>query len=177
MMVVAPVRGLVIGRIEGELKRLPTIYINKGECPFECCQYRTWKVEKDANLYNKPSGKKIVGTITKGDSVEGLTGQVESRPLLVTATADHVDGDGNKFSKGDKFYLLTNRGEGFFLAWFSGRLFNMGCFGIENFCGENTNWATTKQTYKHVWWKRIKTREGIEGWTKEDVFSNQDACG
>ena len=175
-----PVLGLEIKQVEGLLKNLPETYIEKGACPFECCRYRIWKVEKDANIYNEPHGTKIVGKIKKGEAVEGLTGEVESRPILVTVTADHVDNNGNRFIKGDKFYLLTYCGEGFFKAWFDGKLFNMDAVGVKNsfeYYSSNPFWAEASQRYKHVWWKKIKTRQDIIGWTKEDVFSNQDACG
>lgn len=176
-MAASPARGLEIKRIEGALKDLPETFIDKGACPFECCTYRTWKVEEDANIYNKPSGKRIVGKVRKGGSVEGLTGQVESCPILVTVTADHVDDNGNRFIKGDKFYLLTYVGEGFFKAWFGGQLFTMSGLGVKNADSNKPFWAEAGQRYKHVWWKKIKTRQGTVGWTKEDVFSGDDACG
>jgi len=175
-----PVLGLEIKQVEGSLKNLPETYIEKGACPFECCRYRTWKVEKDANIFDKPRGTRTVGKIRKGDLVEGLTGEVESRPILVTVTADHIDNSGNSFIRGDKFYLLTYRGEGFFKAWFDGKLFDMDAVGIKDafeYYSSDPFWAVTSQRYKHVWWKKIKTRQGTIGWIKEDVFSNQDACG
>lgn len=118
--------------------------------------------------------------IKRGDFVEGLTGEVESRPILVNVIADHVDNNGNSFIRGDKFYLLTYRGEGFFKAWFGGKLFDMDAVGVKDafeYYSRDPFWALTSQRYKHVWWKKIKTRQDIIGWTKEDVFSNQDACG
>lgn len=173
-------QALEINQVEGLLKDLPAIYVDRGACPFECCRYRTWKVEKDANIYDKPRGTRIIGKIKKGDLVEGLTGEVESRPILVTVTVDHVDNNGNSFIKGDKFYLLTYRGEGFFKAWFDGKLFDMDAVGIKDafeYYSSDPFWAVTSQRYEHVWWKKIKTRQGTIGWTKEEVFSNQDACG
>ena len=51
-------------------KSHPLTYIDKGACPFECCQYGAWKVGKDTVIYDKPqSGARRVGLLKKGSRV------------------------------------------------------------------------------------------------------------
>ena len=50
-------------------------------------------------LYDKPNGSKIVGKLSKGEFVEALTGEVHTKPILVSVIADHVDDSGNHFDK------------------------------------------------------------------------------
>lgn len=177
---VSSASGLEIKKADRELPKLPKTFIDKGACPFECCSYRTWKAEKDVEIYERARGTKVVDRIKKGDSLEGMTGEVESEPILVAVINDHVDDNGNQFSKGDKFYLLTYLGEGFFRAWSDGKIFGMSAIGVKDafdYYGKEPFWAEASRRYSRIWWKKVKTRRGIIGWTKEDVFSGQDSCG
>ena len=180
MSVTLPSWALEIKLPERELKKLPAVFIDVGACPFECCTYRSWKVEKKAVLYDKPNGSKIIGKLSKGESVEALTGEVHTKPILVSVIADHVDDSGNHFVAGDKFYVLTYLGEGFYRAWSSGKIFQMGAFGVIKL-SQNTNdepsWAEASELYNDTWWQKVKTKNGVVGWTKENAFSSQDACG
>lgn len=176
----SPADGLDIKKADQELLKLPKTFIDKGACPFECCSYRTWKAKKDVEIYDRARGTKVVDKIKKDESVEGMTGEVESAPILVTVISDHVDDNGNRFSKGDEFYLLTYLGEGFFRAWSDGKIFDMAAIGVKDafdYYSKDPFWAEASHRYSRIWWKKVKSRRGVVGWTKEDVFSGQDSCG
>jgi len=171
--------------LPGKLSQPPTVYIDKGACPFECCTYTEWGVEADAKLYREPHSSDVVGLIKKGENVDGLTGEVHVDPALVTAVSHHAVPGGPTFEEGDTFYLLTYLGEGQNKIWFKGFILTIDSTGIQ---GEgkgyeyyessaSNHWAVLKERYKSVWWKKIKSKSGVIGWTKEDVFSGQDACG
>jgi len=171
MLVAAYSWALDIKRSEGELKELPALFIDVGACPFECCTYRAWKVKTNVDLFEKPNGTKIVGKLTKGEDVVGLTGEVHAKPILVSVLC---------FQKGDTFYVLTYLGEGFFRAWFDSKMFQISAIGVKNlfqYYSKDRVWPEASQRYDAVWWQKVKTKSGIVGWAKENAFSGQDACG
>ncbi len=73
----------------------PAVFIDKGACPFECCTYREWTVEKDTEFYDKVDGKKIIGKVVKGTKIQGVTGEVHTVPLKIQT------------ENGREVYLLT----------------------------------------------------------------------
>ncbi len=78
------------GQSTGEQKP-PSIHIDKGACPFECCTYREWVARTEVTLLDGPNRKRVVGRIKKGESVLALTGEVHSIPLRVVADRDYPD--------------------------------------------------------------------------------------
>jgi len=141
----------------------PSVYIDKGACPFECCTYREWVARTDVTLLNSPSGKKFVGRIKKGERVLALTGEVHSVPLRVIAQQDYPNAG---VKAGDTIYILHYEGEGYYKVWHDGKLVD-----VENFSDE------AKQP-KATWWVKLKTSSGAIGWTVEHGnFGNKDACG
>jgi len=150
------------GQSTGERKP-PSIHIDKGACPFECCTYREWVARTDATLLDSPKGKSVVGRIKKGESVQALTGEVHSVPQRVVADRDYPDAG---VKAGDTIYLLHYVGEGFWKVWHAGKLVEIGDFPDKS--------ATPKTT----WWVKLKTSSGVIGWTVEHHnFENADACG
>ena len=97
------------GQSTGEQKP-PSIHIDKGACPFECCTYREWVARTDVTLLDTPSGKRVVGQIKKGESVLALTGEVHSVPQRVVADRDYPDAG---VKAGDTIYLLHYVGGAF----------------------------------------------------------------
>jgi len=133
----------------------PKLFIDKGACPFECCTYREWTVEKDTELYDSIDGKKIIGIAKKGSQIRGITGEVHTVPLEIK------DNDGNKI------YLLTYQGEGVWKVWDNG--------AVKTSVGQN--WDGDPRP-KSTWWVQVKLSTGIIGWTnKTGNFGNMDACG
>lgn len=164
--------------------RPPAIYIAEGACPFECCTFREWNVEKDVDLYDKPSGTQLVAHLKAGESVTGLTGEVHVKPKAAGVVRNFQSGPIN-LKKGDVFFVLDYLGEGAFRFWVNGETTTALSEPAE-VCPENSTdcWAqyvepkAGKTDPDHVWWVKVKTKLGQTGWTKESSsFGNKDACG
>ncbi len=150
------------GQSTGEQKP-PSIHIDKGACPFECCTYREWVARTEVTLLDGPNRKRVVGRIKKGESVLALTGEVHSIPLRVVADRDYPDAG---VKAGDTIYLLHYMGEGFWKVWHAGKLVEIGDFPDKSVKPKTT------------WWVKLKTSSGAIGWTVEHHnFENEDACG
>ena len=154
----------------------PRIYVDVGACPFECCTYRMWTKNRATTLWNKPAGTAVVGSLRKGDSVQGLTGEVISKPLAVKAdhnfpavTADQGEIARNiSIQAGDTFYILHYEGEGGWKVWLRGKTASVDESDI-------TNMAILHP--KMDWWVKVKDAKGNVGWTLSDRhFLHQDAC-
>jgi hypothetical protein len=154
----------------------PPIYVDVGACPFECCTYRRWTVNDATTVWNEPGGKVVVGSLRQGDLVQGLTGEVISKPLAVRA--DHnfpavgADKSGNVWNisiqAGDTFYILHPWGEGGWAVWLHGKTATVDESDI-------TNMAQLHP--KMDWWVKVKDANGNVGWTLSDRhFLHQDAC-
>jgi hypothetical protein len=141
----------------------PSVYIDKGACPFECCTYREWVARTDVTLLDSPNGKRVVARVKKGERVAALTGEVHSVPVRVVAHHDYPDAG---VKTGDTVYVLHYIGEGFWKVWHDGKLVE-----IDDFPDKMSKPKTT-------WWVKLKTSSGVIGWTVErGNFENQDACG
>ena len=156
--------------------RPPSTYVDVGACPFECCSYRMWTVNEATTLLTEPEGKAVVGSLRKGDLVQGLTGEVISKPLAVKANHNiHAVGAGQSdivmdlsIPTGDTFYILHYEGEGAWKVWLSGKTVSVDERDI-------TNMATLHP--KMDWWVKVKDAKGNVGWTLSDRhFLHQDAC-
>ena len=65
---------------------------------------------------------------------------------------------------------LTPLGEGFYLYWYHGKVYESGLdmAGMPGVEGKEA---------KVVWWKLVRNKDGKFGWTQSDRFRNVDACG
>lgn len=157
----------------------PKNYKDDGACPFECCTYREWTVNKTTVFYEKPSAdSKVVFTAAKGESVIAITG------FVVTLTPGRVvvkksirlgqDDQKTTVSPGDTLYLLHYEGEGFFKFWVHGQIYS----DAIPFVGEQNEFLEAKSEPEGVWWVKVKNSKGIIGWSREtDHFDGEDACG
>jgi hypothetical protein len=168
----------------------PMPYEEAGACPFECCTYRDWTARGPIGVRSdRRTGSPVVFTLKKGDVVRALTGVVVivkpgrvqfKKPLDLNAMS------GTTLSKihvepGDTLFLLINRGEGETGAWFKGRVYDSvegssflfsDCAGRQSTCD-----GVLLEMPTMVWWVRIRTAEGREGWINvPDEFDNKDAC-
>jgi len=107
----------------GQNSRPTMPFVDKGACPFECCTYREWTVDKATAV--RPAmrdGSSIAFRLKKGERVRGLTGSViTSQPGEVRVLKRTKIG---RFTAqpGDTLYLLTYVGEGFHRVWYKGRI-------------------------------------------------------
>ena len=151
----------------------PEFYVDKGACPFECCTYREWRVEKATLLYAKPKvGSPFVGVAKKGILVQAETGEVHTKPGKFRVKRDLPN-----LRKGDILWVYTYLGEGYFKIWYRGKLIEQEV-GIDYRNPSSDDWGYFEVIPDSTWWVKVRTSEGIEGWTNQpENFSNKDACG
>jgi len=167
-LITAVVSAISVGQSKGG-PRVP--YVDKGACPFECCTYRQWSVEKPTTVRTSMSDSAPIGFRLKaGEKVQGMTGVViTTQPGIVRALKNGTIGT-MRIRKSEQFYVLTNLGEGFTKVWFKGRIFQ----------GEPYDDSMFKfvREPKSVWWVKVKNRRGEIGWSRQPQnFGNVDQCG
>jgi hypothetical protein len=164
----------------------PTSLTDEGACPFECCTYREWSVKADTPLLEKPAdGSKIVGKALKGTRIQGLTGTViVTTPGQIEVLRPHTGAFGKEYKAGDTVWVYTERGEGYFKVWHRGEMYDeeagfmchdMGCW--DRCVEEGTCWGQRITFPKSLWWVKVRTKEGVVGWSKShENFGDMDAC-
>lgn len=160
--------------VNGENLDIAKDFIAEGACPFECCTYRRWEVTKDTQLYERKSQESAkVVIVNIGDSIQALTGDVHVRPLKLTVVKNH-----KTHLKGDVIWLLNYFGEGYYAAWKAGEHISVELPFSPYQKSKSLDWAVLEGSYKMDWWVKIKSANGLEGWTNEvGNFTNQDSCG
>ena len=158
--------------VAGSEDRPPSIYVDVGACPFECCTYRRWTVTKATKIWDTPRGKRVVGFLREGDSVEGLTGEVISKPLAIKADRDIPK---SEIKAGETFYVLHYEGEGNWMVWSRGEITSVYYSEMH-----------MPQPPTADWWVKVKAADGNVGWTlsnrfvggaaSDRHFAHQDAC-
>ena len=149
--------------------RMP--YVDNGACPFECCTYREWTVEKPTVAHREMrDSSPVTFRMKKGERVTGVTGTVITTRAGIVRVLKNTTLDNVKLRRGDNLYLLTYLGEGFSKIWYKGRIFQ----------GDPNDDVLFKETRKpiDVWWVKVKNRRGQTGWSRQpDNFGNKDQCG
>lgn len=162
-------------------RRPPTVFVDEGACPFECCTYREWKTEKTTTAYARPDRRsKQVGHFIAGTQVVALTGQVRTVAGRFIVKKPH-----EKFKRGDVICLYTYLGEGVFKIWFRGKISeeNIGFSPYGGSMGkrcevENLCWGELEKELRMTWWIKIRSADGWIGWTNlGENFSGADECG
>jgi len=96
----------------------PSVYVDRGACPFECCTYRTWKTEKDTTAYAQPNKKsRRVGILKARTKVVAITGEVRTWPGKFSIIRAH-----DSYNPGDILWVYTPLGEGYYKVWFNGKM-------------------------------------------------------
>jgi hypothetical protein len=165
----------------------PIPYLDRGACPFECCTYRRWTVEKDTVVYTQRSTVSGVAfRVKKGEYVRGMTGvviTVKPGKVIVKKAKTIGEEPQARVKPGDILYSLHYAGEGIYKVWFRGKLYDeempSSPYLITTVAPEQ------REEYLHVvnepdwiWWVRVKNSRGQIGWTKQhEHFGNMDACG
>jgi len=156
-------------------------FVQKDVCPFECCTYRHWTATKRALLYQswKRSGRKVIGSVRKGERVLAATGVVVTyRPSRFRARQNVNDLD---LKIGDEFPAYAYRGEGVFDFWNKGKFYQGEIYG-QNHCAKGDpdfqSPTCVVEDGEFEWWAQVTTQAGRKGWVWMDKarFDNVDAC-
>ena len=148
----------------------PIPYQDYGVCPFECCVYREWIATKPTILRSdKRNNASAVFTARKGERVTAITGVVVTTRAGVIRMLKRDTMHGTDIRAGDLLYLLTYTGEGFYKAWYKGRILDFGVW-------DNSS-AKLLSKPQSIWWLKIRNRKGQIGWSNQpDNFDNKDSC-
>jgi hypothetical protein len=168
-------------RVAFPQKEPPRFFVDKGACPFECCQYGRWKTEKTTRLYQRPDIRsKQVASVRAGSRVTALTGEVHTVPSRFLVKKAH-----ERYKPGEVIWVYTYQGEGFFKVWYKGRMYTEelvfspygGSTGTR--CEEEkTCWGELDKELNSIWWIKVRSADGRVGWTNAGGnFSGADACG
>ncbi|HKT80896.1 MAG TPA: hypothetical protein VJP86_11795 [Vicinamibacterales bacterium] len=169
----------------------PMPYVDRGACPFECCQYREWQateqmVARERYLLHRPSDAyaKSVFTIRPTERVVAMSGVVittkPGRMRVIEPITVNVYSTSFPFrapepltlGRGDLLFKLHESGEGAFVGWYKGRVLES--IDVGEF-GPKIVLETEPET---EWWARVRNSRGQIGWVRaEGHFNNQDACG
>jgi hypothetical protein len=163
--------GALSSVISAQNSRPPIPFVDKGACPFECCTYRQWTVDKATTVRTAMrDGSSIAFRLKRGERVRGITGVVvTSQPGEVRVLKPTKIG---RFTArpGDTLYLLTYIGEGFHKIWYKGKITEEETFDQAIF--------RSIREPKAVWWVKVRNARGQIGWSHEpDNFGNKDQCG
>jgi|GEM_PF-1411566 len=159
-------------------------FIAKDACPFECCRYGTWSVEKDVALYDSPGGFSTVAELKAGQTVKALTGEVRLRPL--PAIVRYPTPYGLELEPGTLIYILDYMGEGHGRVLANGKVGESDILSVHEHCAFPSGdcWAEfidpddAGRQREFDWWIQIETPDGRIGWTDQsDSFGGKDACG
>lgn len=158
----------------------PNPYENWGVCPFECCTYREWTADADVAVHEKRSKQSpVMFYLRRDESFDALTGVViTENPAAIKVEQAVRDGyiDGSdepqlSLKPGDVVYMLTPLGEGAYLFWYKGKVYQAGTVAMQGNPGIEGKGMTL------TWWKQVRNKAGKIGWTQSDRFRNADACG
>jgi hypothetical protein len=124
--------------------------------------------------------------LAKGARVQALTGVVVThkagRVEFSTAVELSASPEAVRIEAGESLYLLTYKGEGFWKAWFGGRLYDDldgstfiggGCNTLSGRCR-----GTIVEQPTRTWWVQVQDAGRRIGWTSEPTaFDGRDALG
>lgn len=156
--------------------------IDSNACPFECCQFGTWKAEKSIPIYDtwKPE-RKQVGSLRAGETVTGVDGiHVTYSPdvIRIKKAMPHFG-----LKSGDQVLRYMYLGEGAAQFWFKGKFYpsiEITAEGQGNQTGDCSGQCdgVIVTRGKKEWWVQVRRKNGATAWTLGDyAFSGMDACG
>jgi len=148
--------------------------IEKGVCPFECCQFGRWVSQSPLRAYRvEGDTAHLAFTIAAGDTFSAITGNVHmDRPGVVVVTKPVLS-----FNRGDTIYTLSYTGEGFIDVWSNGEIVNIEMFwegdddldsAIVDTSAERSKKYSGVQVARPImiWWVHIQRTDGQTGWLR-----------
>jgi hypothetical protein len=155
-------------------------FIQRNVCPFECCQFGKWTARSPLKVYKKEGDTSAnVFTIKPGEEFTAIGGNVH----VVKLGELVLEKSFNNFIEGDKIYILSYRGEGFYDLWYEGKVLDLESDAPDKIWtnGRLVNYPEI------VWWVLIKNKERKQGWimlkniadsgfeTEENIYGD-DSC-
>ncbi len=144
-------------------------FIDEGACPGEGCVYgESWVARSRVRLHNAPNlSAPFAGTVLAGEAVQTVSGEVHTRPGRFIIHRSH-----DEFAPGDEVFLYTYLGEGWFRLRHNG-LLKVADLGFSPWGGtsgkrcelDSRCWGSLQQELYFEWWVKVRTEEGLEGWT------------
>lgn len=150
-----------------------------GVCPFECCTYREWTAEAEIPVHQSRSeNSPVIFRLRDGEKADALTGVVVTTrtgvvKLSKPAQFGYIKGSDQpqlSLPAGSTVYPLSFLGEGAYLFWYHGKVYDSGAMMATEFFQPGGSPET-------VWWKKVRNKAGKTGWSSSDKFGNADACG
>ena len=140
---------------EAQLLRPKVPYIQHNVCPFECCQYGRWISKSLLKAYKlEGDDSTVVFIIEPGEEFTAIGGNVHIMKLGEIVLNKSFD----EFTEGDKIYILSYRGEGFYDLWYKGKVLDS--------TEEVWSNGVLIESPEFVWWVSIKNKAGEQGWLR-----------
>ncbi len=161
---------LVIGALVAAHAVAQDLFIDKDACPGEGCVYgERWVARTPVRLQSAPSSTaSSSGNVLGGETVQTITGEVHTSPGRFIIHRSH-----GEFAPGDEMFLYTYLGEGWFRLRHNG-LLKIAELGFSPWGGTSGKrceldstrcWGSLQQELYFEWWVKVRTEEGLEGWT------------
>src|SRR5262245_59899363 len=72
-----------------EKAKFGSTYVDRGACPFECCQYAAWTTTQPIELRPRPDeSAEVLASLDAGQLVQAVTGEVHTLPGLFRVKKD-----------------------------------------------------------------------------------------
>jgi hypothetical protein len=154
-------------------------FVDRGACPFECCQYARWTAERGTAAFKSQSTKSGQAfAIESGKTITAMTGEVITRRAGIVRVLKPTTFAGEEVPAGAVLYVLHSGGEGTALYWFNGRTHWAELFAdsvhkaTDGFPWDVLSVPSTE------WWVKVRNERGVTGWVLNPRgFKGMDGCG
>ena len=144
-------------------------YIQENICPSECCKYGQWIARSNLKLNkNEEDSSEIVFTVKSGEKITAIRGNVhivKLGMLVIKKPVKFKNKHIETVSKGEKIYVLSYGGEGYYDLWYKGKVLDIDLDDSDQIW-ENSELV---QEPHMVWWVLVKNSKGKKGWLKIDM--------
>lgn len=144
-------------------------YIQKNICPSECCRYGLWTAKSNLKLNKKEGDSSVVAfTVKSGEKITAIRGNVHVVKLGILVVKKPIKFNNKSldtFSEGEKIYVLSYGGEGYYDLWHKGKLLDIDLDDSDQIWGN----SELVQTPHMIWWVLVKNYKSKKGWLKIDI--------
>ncbi len=146
-------------------------FIQRGVCPFECCQFGRWRTHATLHVYETEGDtSRILFNLAVGDTFRALTGNVHMDRVGVVIVTKRV----NSYMPGDTVYTLSYRGEGLIDVWHQGKVQQVDIFWSGDDEADSSNVDVHDPRWKDfsgvlltkpimIWWVNVLLPNGQTG--------------